>query len=316
MTQATASETPDSHVSDSPGSESSLWQNVSFALAHAVASGLLACLSLGGLYRFGCFFGTLEYLVDRGRRRRFAVAMERVLEQRPSGSEYRRLARRFFMQNRCDKLFFLVLDRIPRDRVISLLSITNRDLLDSAVARGHGAYLAFSHHGAHHVTGLLLAIQGYKNAGVRDRNVGGLRRYVQGRLARRYPEFEQTRWLFSDSYPRDIYRLFQQGYVLGSAMDVTRPRTPQQKTEHVDIFGERRPFLSGPLRVALRCGAPALQVFIIAEPGFRYRLEVVGELAGPEGAKDEESAVRDAMRTYAANVERYVRRYPSLVSRV
>ena len=30
------------------------------------------------------------------------------------------------------------------------------------MARGRGTYILFSHHGSHHVGGLLLALQGYK----------------------------------------------------------------------------------------------------------------------------------------------------------
>ncbi len=46
---------------------------------------------------------------------------------------------------------------------------------------------------------MLLALNGYKTAGVRDRNEGPLRRYVQGRFDRRHPEFQRMRVLFADS---------------------------------------------------------------------------------------------------------------------
>ncbi|MEK7731350.1 MAG: hypothetical protein AAB363_05790, partial [Planctomycetota bacterium] len=79
---------------------------------------------------------------------------------------------------------------------------------------------------------------------------------------------------------------------------------------------ETRPFPSGPLRIAHRCRAPVLQAFVLPENGFRYRLEIVGILIDPDLSTNEDLAVAEAMRTYAMNVERYVRASPSLLTRV
>lgn len=293
-----------------------VWEYVSFTIAHAMTGWLLACLSLSGFYRFGRMFGTLEWLINHKRRGRFSATLQRVLGRVPTAGERRRATREFFVRTRCDKLFYLILDRIPRDKLMALLSIGNQALLDEALARGRGVYLAFSHHGAHHVIAMLMALKGYKTAGVRDRREGAIRRYVQQRFDRVYPEFQRMHVLFADGYPRDIYRCFKDGCLLGSAMDVSRVRDPNQRTEEVAIFGEKRPFLSGPLRIALRCRAPVLQAFIVPEDGFRYRLEIVEILVDPEKVRDEAAAVARAMHTYADNVERHLRASPSLLSRV
>jgi len=292
------------------------WESASFTAAHAVASGLLLGLGLSGLYRFARLFGTLEWLINFKRRRRFGAALEEALGRRPTPTERRRHTREFFMRTRCDKLFYLILDRIPRKRATRLLDIGNQPVLDEAVGRGRGVYVALSHHGPQHVIAMLFALRGYKTAGVRDRNEGAIRRFVQQRLDQRYPDLPKARMLFADSYPREIYRCLQDGYVLGSAMDVHRPRDPQQTTEEVVIFGQTRRFPSGPLRIALRCRCPALQAFIIPQRDFRYRLEIVGTLLDPDRIDNEPAAVAQAMRTYAANVERQVRAQPSLLSRI
>ena len=277
---------------------------------------MLAVLGLSGLYRFGRFFGSIEWIIDYRRRRRFATAYAHVLGRQPATAERRRATREFFRRTRCDKLFYLIFDRIPRATAESLFAIENQPLLDAALARGHGVYVALSHHGSHHAAAMLLALRGYRVAGVRDRREGGLRRYVQDRFDQRYPEFRRMRVLFSDSFPRDIYRCFHEGYVVGSAMDVTRVRHANQKAEEVVIFGEKRLFLSGPLRVALRCRAPVLQAFIVPEPDFRYRLDIVGTLIDPREVEDEEAAVVEAMQTYTTNVAEYLRATPTLLSRV
>lgn len=307
---------PSDPVSNSDVPRLTLWQRLSLTVLHALAAWGVKGLALNGFYRFGCFFGTLEWLINRKRRRRFARLLDRILDNRPDSRTRRRETQKYFMRVRCDKLFYLAFDTIPRDKCLSLLSIGRRELLDNAVARGHGVYIAFSHHGAHHVIAMLMALSGYRVALVRDRSEGALRRFVQERFDRCYPEFARMRVLFSGSYPRDIYRCLRDGYLLGSAMDVSRARDQRQKTETISIFGEQRTFLSGPLRIAIRCGAPVLQAFIVPQENFRYKLEIVEMLIDPETVSDVEEAVATAMKTYAINVERYMRMSPSLASRI
>ncbi len=312
MVEEAASEGP--RADDSAGLN--WWDYSTFTLAHAVTRALLLILTLPGLHWFGRVLGTLEWLINYKRRRRFAAALRQVLGREATGAERRRWTHEYFTRSRCDKLFYLMFDRIPRAKAVTLLSIDNQELLDRALTRGRGVYMAMSHHGSLHVLSLLMALRGYKTAGVRDRREGAMRRYIQERFDRRYPEFTRMRILFADSYPREIYRCLSDGFVLGSAMDVSRIRQPNQKTEEVTIFGETRPFPSGPMRIAHRCRTPVLQAFVLPENGFRYRLEIVGILIDPEVSADEDSAVVEAMRTYATNVESYVRASPSLLTRV
>ncbi|MCH8852158.1 MAG: lysophospholipid acyltransferase family protein [Planctomycetes bacterium] len=292
------------------------WEHVSLVSVRFVAKALLACVSLRGLYRFARAFGTLEWLLDYRRRRRFARALSEVLGETPTAKERRRATREFFMQSRCDKLFYLVFDCIKADQGRALFSISNRRLLDEAVARGRGVYVAMSHHGALHIVAMLLTLQGYKAALVRDGREAALRRYVQNRLESSYPELGAMRVIFADQYPRPIYRCFRDGYMLGSALDVSRVRHSSQKMEWVEIFGKKRPFLTGPMRIALRCGAPVLQGFVVPESDFRYRLEIVEMLVDSNEISDEGDAVARAIPVYAANVERHVRAWPSLLTRI
>ncbi len=310
----------DSTAASSPAQSNrtslTVWERLSFAVTYAAVSGLLACLSLSRLYKVGRWFGTIEWLINYKRRRRFTDALRSVLGHEPTPAQRRRWGRDFFIRNRCDRLFFLIFDRIPRHQVLALFTIGDQPLLDEAFARGRGVYIAMSHHGPQQVAAMLMAMRGYKVAGVRDRREGRMRRYVRQRYDRRHPEFRRVRMLYADSYPREIYRCFRDGFVLGSAMDVGRVRTAHQKTVTVTIFGEQRPFVSGPLRIALRCRAPVLQGFIIPRSGFRYHLELTGLVLEPGEAEDEKAVVLAALRTYAANIERQVRGSPSLMSRI
>lgn len=220
------------------------------------------------------------------------------------------------MRSRCDKLFYMIFDCIPRPQAETMLIIDNEELLHQVVDRGRGVYVALAHQSSIHVVGMLLCLRGYKVVGVRDRREGGLRRFIQQRFDRKYPEFGRSRIIFSDSFPREIFRCFKEGYLLGSAMDVSRARHPNQKMEEVTFLGERKLFLSGPMWAALRCKAPIVQGFLIPEKNFHYRMRLVEWLIDPEIVNDEESAIREAMQKYAGHVEVFLRENPSLITRI
>lgn len=316
MTTTSFASTASAQASSSVRGSLSWWTFASLTVNHAFASWLLAILSPSGFYRFGRLFGTLEWLINHKRRRRFARALEQVLDHKPSAAQRRRATREFFMRSRCERLFYLTFDRMLKCDAVARFTISNRDLLDDALARGHGVHIALAHQGDHHALGMLLTNGGYPTAGVRDRSEGPLRRFVQERFARRYPEIPLPRILFAGAFPRELYRVLQEGNVLVSLLDVAHVRGEHQKMQTVQIFGEKREFVTGPLRIALRCKSPVLQAFFIPERDFRHRLDIVDMLLDPEVITDEESAVAQALDTYAANVERFLRERPELVSRI
>lgn len=262
----------------------------------------------------GRALGTLEWMINFKRRGRFGRALEAVVSTLPAAVR-RMHTREHFMQTRCDKLYYLVFDRIPREVALSSLSIRNQELLDRALDAGHGVYLALCHHGPLHVAAMLMALRGYKVAGVRDRREGAMRRYVQSLYDRKYPEFGRMRVMYADSFPRDIFRCLHEGFVLGSAMDVSRVRDPKQRSHEVRIFGRLQTFLTGPLRIAIRCKTPVLQAFVLPGPDFRYELDIVECLLDPANTQSEDVAVEQAISRYAHNVESYVRASPALLTR-
>ena len=262
----------------------------------------------------GRTFGTVEWLINFKRRRRFARALGQIIRPLTPAAR-RKHTREHFMQTRCDKLYYLVFDRIPRETALASLTISNQPLLDRALSAGNGVYLALCHHGPLHVAAMLMALRGYKVAGVRDRREGAMRRYVQSLYDRKYPEFGRMRVLYADSFPREIYRSLKEGFVLGSAMDVARVRDPRQRSHEVNIFGRPQVFLTGPLRIAIRCKAPVLQAFVLPRPNFCYELAIIEYLYEPDGDTDEESTVAQAITRYAHNLEEYVTGHPALLTR-
>ncbi len=295
------------------------WYNrAKFAVVRGFLAGWVAVFGLRGLYLFGRWFGWLEYVINFKRRARYRGELETAFPEGLPRSRQNRIIRDYFLRTRCDKLFYLVFDRLPREKIMRRIRFHNRAVIDDAIARGNGVYVMLSHHGSQHVAGLLMALLGYRCAGVRDRNEGALRVYIQDKYSKTFPEIAAIRVLYADSFPRDIYRCFQENRVVASALDVGRVRGVQLKTCPVQIFGQTREFLTGTLQVALRCGATICQGFVVSRPNFYFRLIVKPPLhipaAGERGERPE--LISEIMQQYADNIAAHVREYPDHISRV
>ena len=278
---------------------------------------LLRVLGLGALYVLARGFGTLEYLLSGSRRKRFGRRLERVFGRELPAAERRRHTRNHMARIRADKTFYTVMDLIPRDRLGALIQWTGREHLDASIARGKGTYILFSHHGSHHVGGLLLAMAGYRDlAAIRDPHESPLRRYIQEQFAQTFPEFrENCRIFMAGTFPRELFRHFKKNGVLGSGLDVDRIRGENVKTARVQLFGQEHEWMTGTVNLALRTGATIVPGFVLSEPGFRYRLLFKPPLCDPDQSKDDEATVQRVMEAYARGIEEHVQRYPEHISR-
>jgi lauroyl/myristoyl acyltransferase len=273
--------------------------------------------SLKGLYFLGRSFGTVEYLINFRRRARYRRELRRVFPEGIRPAQEQQIISEYFRRTRCDKLFYLIFDRLPKDKILRRIKFHGKEYLDEALARGNGIYVMLSHHGSHHVAGLLMALLGYKCAGVRDRNEGVSRIYIQQKYAETFPEIAAIRLLYADSFPRDIYRCFRENRVVGSALDVSRVRGMTLKTCPVRIFGQTREFLTGTLQIALRCQATVAQAFVVSRPNFYFRLIVRPPeyVPGSESRADHPDRIAELMQRYADGIEAHVREHPDHLSR-
>ena len=303
----------------SAGSDSLSWfTRAKFGVVRGFLWGIASCLGLGGLYQFGRFFGTCEWLINHKRRRRFrkrlgATLGEHVQEMSCSMTY---ACWQHFVRTRCDKLLYLIFDKISREEIIRRTTFHDRELIDNALKQGRGVYVCVSHNGSHHVLIQIMAMLGYHVAGVRDRNEGAMRRYIQEKYEESFPELRAVRMFFADSYPRDLYRCFQDGYILGTALDVSRVRAAHLRTAKVKVFGEEREFLTGTMQIALRCKVPVLQGFVVSRDNFYFDLIPLDGLVDPDKEEDTPEVLQQAMQRYADNIGRHLLKYPDHYSRV
>ena len=276
----------------------------------------LRILGLTGLYQAARLFALGEWAVNYKRRRRFHQAMRGIYGAAHDPGASRRACRQYFVRTRCDKIFYLVFDFIPRPRLMQRLHFEGLEAVDAALQRGKGIYVALSHLGAHHVVGLIMNLMGYKVAGVRDPQEGALRSYIQEMYQRRLGPQNTVKVLYSDNLPRDIYRCLKDNYLLGSALDADRIRDPRLKRVTVRLFGEDKHWIIGTLQIGLRCGSEIIQAFAVSEPNFHYRLIRHPLLFDGEAAQDDPETIQRIMQRYADNIERFARAHPDHISRI
>ena len=285
-----------------------------FSLVRRIVWGWTRMFSLKGLYLLGVWFATIEYLIDFKRRGRYMRQLRRVFQNDISLRRQKRITLSYFRRMRCDKLYYLIFDRLPRDKIMRRIKFKGREYLDAALERGDGVYVMLSHNGSHHVAGGLMALLGYQCAGVRDPNEGAIRIYMREQYSKNFPEFDSIRVLYADAFPREIFRCFQENRVVGTALDVGRVRGVALKTCSVRIFGESREFLTGTLQVALRCRSTVVQAFVVSRRNFYYRLIVKPPLLIPDDGA-EAPKIPELMQRYADGIEAHVHEYPDHLSR-
>jgi lauroyl/myristoyl acyltransferase len=287
-----------------------LFVRARIAFVRAFLVGWSRLFSMSGLYLLGQVFGTLEYLIDYKRRRRVHAKLHSLFKDEHPPQWFRHYAWRYFMRVRCDKMFYTIMDRIPRGKLMNRIKLIGREHLDEALGRGNGLYVALCHFGAHHVAGLMTALLGYGVVGVRDPRESPVRRYIQNKYRETFPEVAGMEMFMASSFPRAIYRRFKQNKLVASLLDVDRSRGENTKTQQVQFFGETREFLVGPIQIAMRCGATTIQGFIESRKNFYYRMIATPPLIDPEKVTDEETMIADVLQRYADGVERFAREHP------
>jgi len=266
--------------------------------------------SLSGLYLLGYAFGIGEYLVDYRRRRRVHDKLKAYFKERATPQFRRKACIGYFTRMRCDKIFYTILDRIPRDQIMNRIELSGVQHVKDGHEKGNGVYVALCHFGSHHIAGLLMALLGFELAGVRDGKESAVRRYIQNRYVETFPEIRRMKMFAANSFPRGIYRHLQDNKIVASLLDPERRRGQTTKTMTISMFGTDRDVLIGPLQIAMRCNSEVLQGFVISKPYFHYELRISPPLVENYDSKDEDRTIRRILGCYAGGVESFAENHP------
>lgn len=269
---------------------------------------------LNGLYKFGVFFGTCEYLLQYKKRKRMYNRLTEIFGQPLPPSRAREVARKQMCRIRCDKMIYTILDLIDRQTLMDRFSMEGQEHLDKAVQRGKGTFFMFSHQGSHHLGGILLTLSGYPLIGLRDPNESPLRLYIQEQYEKRFPEFRDLQITPSDSFARSFFRAFRTNKIVAAAMDIWRDRG-NVRTVKVKIFGQEREIMSGMTHIAMKSHAAILVGFILSLPNYNYKIILTPWLTDPDKDAESDAAVAQVMQEYACLIENHVKTYPEHISK-
>jgi len=275
---------------------------------------LIKTIGLDGLYYFGQFFGICEYLLQYKKRARIYRRLQQIYSHPIAASEARKIARQYFTRTRCDKMLYTIIDKIDRKELLSRFHIEGKQYIDESIKRGQGTFLMFSHQGSHHLAGIFLILSGYRIIGLRDPNESPLRIYVQQQFEKNFPEFRDLQITPNDSFARTFFHAFKDNQIVAAAMDIWRQRENIRSVQ-VEIFGQKRDFLSGMTNIALRSHSAILVGFVLSLPKFRYCVIFHPWLNNPDKDTDSPETVQKVMQKYANLIEQHVKKYPDHISK-
>jgi lauroyl/myristoyl acyltransferase len=69
------------------------------------------------------------------------------------------------------------------------------------------------------------------------------------------------------------------------------------------------------LQIALRCGAPVIQGFVVSQKNFYFHLIPKGPLVDPDASTDSPEIVQAVMQRYADNIAEHIMKYPDHLSK-
>lgn len=192
-------------------------------------------------------------------------------------------------------------NRLAEDEIMALTRIEGLEYVEQALAEGRGVILVSAHLGNVDLVGQLPMVYGVPLTAVAWRT-------EPERLFRYALSLRQSRGLRllpSDGPMMDLFRALRRGELILLGLD----RAVSDNVRPVDFFGSPAPLPDGPVRVALRTGAPLIPGFALRHPDdtFLIRLEPPVELPN---TGDREADVAAGMKMVVAIMERYIAEHP------
>jgi len=261
-----------------------VYRRVRFLFLRAVLGSLARLPRALGLRVFGAL-GSLAFSLLR-KPRELVLENTRIIFPDWGDEERNAFARRVFYHMGRNGFDFLRLHGYSRDEVCSLAEITGREHLERALRPGVGVVCLGAHLGCWEFIPYRLRAEGYPVAVVYRRlSDPDLDRFVAQRRRRFGIEAHDR-----DASGRGILRSLRNGALVGMLID-QRTRVDSVK---VPFLGTPAWTPSGPVRLALRVGAPLVPLVTAMGPDGRHRLVFGPEIAAaplaPGAGEEEQSA--------------------------
>jgi KDO2-lipid IV(A) lauroyltransferase len=258
-------------------------------------------LPLRGVQRVGSALGSVAYLLWRSRR---SITLDNLAKAFPEKSpdERHRIALGAFRNYGISIAEFLWFPNLDDAALQRLVHVTNREVLDRAVAKGKGLIYLSGHFGNWELAAFIMsAMCGYPmKIIVRTQSNTKVNAIVS-----RHRTLRGNMVIPAGISVREIIKALDGRGIVAMAPDQSGPR----EGPRVLYFGRRVPTHQGPAVFALRSGTPMVMGFMIRKEDGTYDAvfeDVDGEHLGTSEAEN----IVEMTQRFTRLLEGYVRRYP------
>jgi len=252
-------------------------------------------------YRVARLFGALFYLLSPQLRRTLAHNISHVLGPGADEEKVVALVRQACVNIAKGHVDLFRLGRLSVDDIRGMTQVEGKDYLMEALAAGKGAVVVTAHMGNVDLMAQIPQSEGIPACGpVEHVEPERLFQYTL-RLRQRHG----LRLMPSDGPMIGLFRALRRGEVVCLPCD----RDIADNASEVEFFGSPARLPDGPVRVALRTGAPLVPAFARRLPDDSFAIRVEPPIELPNTG-DHEADVRAAMEKVVEALERNISRYP------
>lgn len=212
----------------------------------------------------------------------------------------------------------LLYPQLNKNNVNKIAKIRGFEHLDQALNQGNGVILLLSHFGNNEIIMPVLGYHGYKINQIADRHPprnlkDAARKTSVMRVRNLSLRFKRQdtlpcKFIPARGSPRDAVRALQKKEILM----VTGDGRIGKKYLEFPFLNARARFLTGPIKLGIKYGAPIFPVFTLRNKNNISEIIIEKQInADLEQCLDEETKVKHCLSNYASMLERYVMSYPA-----
>jgi KDO2-lipid IV(A) lauroyltransferase len=252
-------------------------------------------------YRIAEYAGYLLYEFSARDRRIVGDNIRHVLGPDASESEIQALVRQACVHIAKGHYDLFRVARLSAAEMETMLDVVGWQHLQRAMAGGQGVIVLSAHLG-----NVELVMQGTVIRGIPA--VSPVQRIEPERLfqfTRAIRESHGLRLMPADGSMLGLFRALKQGEIVGLAGD----RDVTESGRVMDFFGSPARLPDGPVRVALRTGAPLIPAFAHRRPDNTVEVQIEPPLQLPRTG-DREADIQKGMEMVVAVMEKYIAQWP------
>lgn len=269
--------------------------------AGRVLAFLIALLPLRAALSLAGFAGSVAYAVLPQYRLVTLRNLEYVFAGQKSREEIRAIAKNVFVNLAKNAVEMLNFPKLSASNIDRFVRIVNIDVVNSALAKGHGIVVVTGHFGNWELMPATLRIKGYAGS------VIGRRIYFE-----KYDQFLNSLRkchgvdvIYRDESPRKVLKVLKNNGIMGVVADQD---VDSVDGVFVDFFGHPAYTPAGPVALAKVSGAALIPAFMIRS-GDHHRLVFENPVNLVDTGDKEKDMVTNT-QAWSSVIEDYIRRYP------